>query len=72
MRNAILKMKDSLEDDCYISFVSSNENYDFGVRKSDKTEFIDERTLLVTRKSGRVTIINLNLIVGVCIRRELI
>lgn len=72
MKGTILKMKKSLEDDCYIAFVSANEDYHFGVRKNDDVTFLDEKTIAITRKSGRTTIINLNLIIGICIRRELI
>ncbi len=72
MKETILKMKKSLEDDCYIAFVSANEDYHFGVRKNDDVTFLDEKTIAITRKSGRTTIINLNLIIGICIRRELI
>lgn len=72
MKETILKMKKSLEDDCYIAFVSANEDYHFGVRKNDEVRFLDEKTIAITRKSGRTTIINLNLIIGICIRRELI
>ena len=72
MQKTILRMKKSLEDDCYIAFISSNEDYDFGVRKSDDIEFLDNKTLSIHRKSGRITIINLDLIIGICIRRELI
>ncbi len=71
MKQTILKMYNSLEEDCYIAFVSANEDYDFGVRKSDKIQFVDENRLVIHRKSGRTTIINLNLIIGICIRQEL-
>ena len=71
MKQTILKMYNSLEEDCYIAFVSANEDYDFGVRKSDKIKIVDENRLVIHRKSGRTTIINLNLIIGICIRQEL-
>ena len=71
MKQTILEMHNSLEEDCYIAFVSANEDYDFGVRKSDKLKFVDENRLVIHRKSGRTTIINLNLIIGICIRQEL-
>lgn len=72
MKKTILNMKNSLEDDCYIAFISANNDYDFGVRKKDEIEFVDEKTLLVHRESGRTTLINLDLIIGICIRWELI
>ena len=72
MKKTILNMKNSLEDDCYIAFISANNDYDFGVRKKDDIEFVDEKTLLVHRESGRTTLVNLDLIIGICIRWELI
>ena len=72
MKKTIQDMQNSLEDKCYIAFVSSSEDFDFGVRASDKLQFLDDNRLVIHRKSGRTTIVNLNLIVGICIRRELI
>lgn len=71
MQKAILKMKESLEEGCYIALISANEDFDFGIRKSDDIEFLDSKTLFIQRESGRTTIINLNLIIGICIRMEL-
>ena len=72
MEGTIRKMIKSLEEDCYIAFVSANENYHFGLRKDDDFRFIDGKTIIINRKNGNTTIINLNLIIGICIRRELI
>lgn len=72
MKKTIQDMQNSLEDKCYIAFVSANEDFDFGVGASDKLQFLDDNRLVIHRKSGRTTIVNLNLIVGICIRRELI
>ena len=72
MQQTILEMYKTLEDDYFIAFVSANEDYHFGLRKIDDMEFLDDKTLLIHRKSGKTTIINLNLIIGVCIQRELI
>ena len=72
MEKTLLKMRESLEDDCYIGFVSANDEFDFGLRKSDDFEFLDDKTLLINRKNGRKTIVNLDLIVGICVRAELI
>ena len=71
MKETILNMQNSLEEDYYIALVSANEDFDFGVRKSDKIQFVDENRLVIHRKSGRTTIINLNLIIGICIKQEL-
>lgn len=68
MKDTILRMKKSLDKDCYIAFISANPDYDFAVRQHDKLDFLDDKTLLIHRRSGRTTILNLNLMVGVCIR----
>lgn len=68
MKETILNMQNSLEEDYYIALVSANEDFDFGVRKSDKLQFLDENRLVIHRKTGRTTIVNLNLIIGICIR----
>lgn len=72
MKKTILNMQKSLEEDCYIAFISANEDYDFGLRRNDNFKFVDEKTIVIHRNSGRTTIINLNLIIGICIRNELI
>lgn len=72
MRETIRKMKLHLEDDSYIAFVSANDNYDFGLRKEDDYHFIDGKTLAIHRKNGSTTIINLEMIIAICIRRRLI
>lgn len=63
-------MQKSLEDDCYIAFVSANEDYHFGLRNHDNFEFLDDKTIAIHRNNGNTTIINLNLIIGICIRRN--
>ncbi len=69
MEKTIRNMYNSLEEKCYIAFVSANENYHFGLRKNDDFEFLDEKTLVITRKNGNTTIINLKQIIGICIRK---
>lgn len=71
MEKTILEMQKSLEDDCYIAFVSANEEYNFGLRKNDSFRFVDEKTIVIHRTSGRTTIVNLNLIIGICVKREM-
>ena len=71
MEKTILEMQKSLEDDCFIAFVSANEDFHFGLRKNDKFRFVDDKTIVIHRNSGRTTIINLNLIIGICVRREM-
>ena len=70
MEQTIIEMFNSLEDGYYISFVCANENYNFTLRKGDTFRFIDDKTLVTHRESGRTTIINLNLIIGICITKE--
>ena len=70
MKKTIQDMQNSLEDKCYIAFVSANEDFHFGLRKNDKFRFVDDKTIVIHRNSGRTTIINLNLIIGICVRRE--
>ena len=72
MEETIRKMYNSLEEECYIAFVSANDEYHFGLRKNDDFKFVDDKTIVIYRKNGRTTIVNLNLIIGICIRRELI
>ena len=71
MEKTILEMQKSLEDDCRINFVSANPDYHFGLRKDDTFEFLDDKTLAIHRTSGRTTIVNLNLIIGICITKGL-
>ena len=71
MEKTIRDMQKSLEDGCFIAFVSANEDYNFGLRKADTFKFIDDKTIVIHRQSGRTTIINLNLIIGICISREM-
>lgn len=68
MRETILNLHNSLEDGFFISFISNVDQ--FPVRKNDEIEFLDEKTLLIHRESGNELIINLNLIVGICTRKE--
>ena len=70
MKKIIKEMHKSLDENHYISFVTSNENYDFGLRKNDTIESLDDKRILIHRESGYKTIINLDLIIGVCFQRE--
>ena len=70
MEKTIVEMKESLKNDQYIGFISPNNNYDFSVRKADELEFLDSKTLVVNRKNGNKTILNLNLVIGICIIKE--
>ena len=70
MEKTIVEMKNSLKDDQYIGFISPNNNYDFSLRKTDEIEFLDNKTLVVNRKNGNKTILNLDLVIGICVIKE--
>ena len=69
MENTILKMQDNLDEGHFIAFVSADENPYCVVMKSDKLKFPDNKTVVIRKENGRTTIINLNMIIEVCIRR---
>lgn len=69
MENAILEMQKNLDEGHFIAFVSANEDPYCAVLKSDELNFPDNKTVVIRKKGGRTTIINLNLIIEVCIRR---
>ncbi|MBO6274804.1 MAG: hypothetical protein J6M91_04580 [Methanobrevibacter sp.] len=69
MENTILEMKRNLDEGHFIAFVSANEDPYCAVLKSDELNFPDNKTVVIRKKGGKTTIINLNLIIEVCIRR---
>ena len=69
MENAILEMQKNLDEGHFIAFVSADENPYCVVMKSDELNFPDNKTVVIRKKGGKTTIINLNLIIEVCIRR---
>ncbi len=69
MENAILEMQKNLDEGHFIAFVSANEDPYCAVLKSDELNFPDNKTVVIRKKCGKTTIINLNLIIEVCIRR---
>ena len=69
MENAILEMQKNLDEGHFIAFVSENEDPYCAVLKSDELNFPDNKTVVIRKKGGKTTIINLNLIIEVCIRR---
>ena len=69
MENAILEMQKNLDEGHFIAFVSANEDPYCAVIKSDELNFPDNKTVVIRKKGGKTTIINLNLIIEVCIRR---
>ena len=69
MENTILEMQKNLDEGHFIAFVSANEDPYCAVLKSDELNFPDNKTVVIRKKGGKTTIINLNLIIEVCIRR---
>ena len=69
MENAILEMQKNLDEGHFIAFVSANEDPYCAVLKSDELNFPDNKTVVIRKKGGKTTIINLNLIIEVCTRR---
>ena len=69
MESTILEMQRNLDEGHFIAFVSANENPYCAVLKSDELNFPDNKTVVIRKKGGKTTIINLNLIIEVCIRR---
>ncbi len=72
MEEAILEMQESLVDGLFIAFASIDEECYYSLTKSDELKFLDDKTVVIRRKSGRHSIINLNWIVDISIRRGLI
>ena len=72
MEEAILEMQESLVDGLFIAFASIDEECYYSLTKSDEIKFLDDKTVVIRRKSGRHSIINLNWIVDISIRRGLI
>ena len=72
MENAILEMQQNLSEGLFIAFVPADYNGYYSLTKSDDIHFLDSKTLLIKRKNGRNSIINLNLIVEIDIRRGLL
>ena len=71
MEEAILEMQESLVDGLFIAFASIDEECYYSLTKSDELKFLDDKTVVIRRKRGRHSIINLNWIVDISIRRGL-
>ena len=69
MESTILEMQRNLDEGHFIALVSSDENPYCAVMKSDELNFPDNKTVVIHKKGGRTSIINLNFIIEVCIRR---
>ena len=69
MKNAILEVQKNLDEGHFIAFVSANEDPYCAVMKSDELNFPDNKTVVIRKKGGKTTIINLNLIIEICTRR---
>lgn len=69
MEQTLLEMQENLKDGFFVAFISENEDPYFALGKSDNVNFLDDKTVKIQKKNGRTTIINLNLIIEICIRR---
>ena len=69
MQETILEMQDNLTDGFYVEFVSVNEDGNFALKKSDDINFLDDKTAVIKKNNGWTTIINLNFIIQICVRR---
>lgn len=69
MESTILEMQRNLDEGHFIAFVSANEDPYCAVMKSDELNFPDNKTVVIHKKGGMTTIINLNFIIEVCVRR---
>ena len=69
MENTILEMQKNLDEGHFIALVSENEDPYCAVLKSDELNFPDNKTVVIRKKGGKTTIINLNLIIEICTRR---
>ena len=72
MEETIREMHESLVEGLFIAFASIDEECYYSLTKSDELKFLDDKTVFIRRKSGRHSIINLNWIVDISIRRGLI
>lgn len=70
MENAILEMQQNLTDGLFIAFVPADAEKYSTLKKSDDVQFLDSKTIIIKR-NGWNSIINLNLIVRIEIRRGL-
>ena len=71
MENAILEMQQNLADGFFIAFMCADGECFTSLKKSDDIKFLDEKTALIKRESGRHSIINLDWIVEISIMRGL-
>ena len=67
MEQTILEMQENLVDGLFITFASIDEECYYSLTKSDELKFLDDKTVVIRRKSGRHSIINLNWIVDISI-----
>lgn len=70
MQKAIHEMYETLDDNNYVAFIGETHHSALG--KNDEFHFLDGNLILIKRRSGRKSIVNLNMIVEVCIRMDVI
>ena len=71
MEDTILKMQENLKECFFVAFISATEDQYYPLTKDDDIDFIDKNTAVIRRKSGFDSIINLNLIVEISVKRGL-
>ena len=69
MEQTILEMQKNLTDGLFIAFMTSGEDCYYSLTKSDNLSFLDDKRVLIRRKNGRHSIINLDWIVEISIQR---
>ena len=72
MEPTIREMHENLVDGLFIAFATIDEECYYSLTKSDEFKFLDDKTVFICRKSGVHSIINLNWIIDISIRRGLI
>lgn len=69
MESAIHEMQQNLTGSLFLAFVTADENVYYSLKKSDEINFLDSKTIYIKRKNGWNSIINLNWIVEIEIKR---
>ena len=54
MEQTLLEMQENLTDGLFIEFASIDEDCYYSLTKSDELKFLDDKTVLIRRKSGGI------------------
>ena len=71
MEDTILEMQKNLTGGLFIAFMTTDNDCYYSLTKSDDLSFLDDKRVLIRRKNGRHSIINLDWIVEISIQRGL-